>query len=417
MDIKIDSPLMFALTSHRPVNTIRRLLRNNIGGARDDIDETDPDTGVTPLIACTVRDDNDPESLRLLKVMVEEFGAGVNVRDSGPGATALFVAAQNGKPKMLQYLVDKGADISMSLRRSSTTPIAIATQHGKTECVAILANAMKAQSKLHLLDIRTAIQARTPANMAVGLGLCKILGILAKAGADLRTAVPRFYDVFFNEDEERTGNVDCDGDFPYQHALNAAVFSHVHNLCIVCRTGGKLQCCARCNLAHYCSRECQEKDFKASHKKICKRVRAGMDMYGDHTKVTIPPPINEKVGFEEDFSGTDFDIEDGWDESHPKWEYNDAPPGSKQPEWKRYPPYIERTLELLFGTPSPKYIYRPGHPECEGHTEYEFSARPPRDVATRFVWYTDMIERDIYTGASRAVRRNGSSNPERPQVW
>ena len=72
-------------------------------------------------------------------------------------------------------------------------------------------------------------------------------------------------------------------------------------------------------------------------------------------------------------------------------------------------------------------------------SEREFSARPPNGVATRWVWFTDMTEREfgsfpfspfvqempdivslstgeVYTGAARAVRRNGSSSPRpRPE--
>lgn len=67
--------------------------------------------------------------------------------------------------------------------------------------------------------------------------------------------------------------------------------------------------------------------------------------------------MNEMFGFEETFSGRDLTIPDDWGgESHPKWEYNDAPPGSIEPQWKRHPPFIQEAIEGLFNTPSPKYI-------------------------------------------------------------
>lgn len=58
------------------------------------------------------------------------------------------------------------------------------------------------------------------------------------------------------------------------------------------------------------------------------------------------------------------------------------------------------------------YVVEPGSPECEGmygeSTEIVVAAPPPRNVATRHVGFDDMVEREVYTGASRSVRRNGS---------
>ncbi len=34
----------------------------------------------------------------------------------------------------------------------------------------------------------------------------------------------------------------------------------------------RFQMCAQCQLAQYCSRECQNEDWKAKHKKVCKKA-------------------------------------------------------------------------------------------------------------------------------------------------
>ena len=63
---------------------------------------------------------------------------------------------------------------------------------------------------------------------------------------------------------------------------------------------------------------------------------------------------------------------------------------------------------------APTFMYRPGLPDNDGMYEdgagvrRAASGRPiPGNVATRHVTFADMTEREIYTGASRAVRRNG----------
>jgi hypothetical protein len=160
-------------------------------------------------------------------------------------------------------------------------------------------------------------------------------------------------------------------------------------------------------MANYCSKDCQTKDFKQSHKQVCKRIRTGMDMIDDPTNAQLPPPVAQRVGFEDEFAGEDFDPY-CWDESIPKWEYNDASPG-QTPIWTQYPPAVEASLEsMLEDGFSPFYMYRPGHPDCAGKRERSMSRHPPEEVATQFVWFSDMIERDVYKGSARAIRRGGS---------
>jgi hypothetical protein len=135
-----------------------------------------------------------------------------------------------------------------------------------------------------------------------------------------------------------------------------------------------------------------------------------MDMYGDTGDPTPPPQSREKFGFAEAFAGEDFVVPEDEDynlDQVPKWEYDDGPPG--QAVWRRYPPNIEESLESLLELGSPKFMYRPGHPECGDMEEREISSRMPRGVSSNYVWFSDMIEREVYTGAGRSVRRNGSS--------
>jgi hypothetical protein len=57
---------------------------------------------------------------------------------------------------------------------------------------------------------------------------------------------------------------------------------------------------------------------------------------------------------------------------------------------------------------SPNFMYCPGKPDNDGMYESgRRSAKPPSSVATCHVTFDDMTEREVYTGASRAVRRNG----------
>ena len=66
-------------------------------------------------------------------------------------------------------------------------------------------------------------------------------------------------------------------------------------------------------------------------------------------------------------------------------------------------------MENLLQVGSPRYMYRPNDPECEGYYETApFSPTPAPELSTRYVYFSCMMEFDVYTGACRAVRRNGS---------
>ena len=43
------------------------------------------------------------------------------------------------------------------------------------------------------------------------------------------------------------------------------------DVCAVCSKGGELLLCGRCEAIHYCSTECQRKDWKKSHKGSCRK--------------------------------------------------------------------------------------------------------------------------------------------------
>ena len=375
------------------------------------VDRSDPNIGVTPLIACTAREDNE-ETLNIVKFLIAR-GAGIETRDTGPGTTPLFMCAQNDMPLLLKFFVDKGAAIDANSSTSCTQPICIAAANGNAKCVAVLANAAKEQGKQHILDLPNQLQTRVPIWFAVARGFAEIVGVLAKAGADLRRGIPCYYEEFIMGGE-RTATFDPGPGAP-QYALDATVFSFVQRRCVAC-TGTASSTCSRCKMATYCCRKCQENDFKA-HKRVCKRIKAGLDMFG---KVgdPLPSPSREPFGFQEEFSGTDFDVPEYEDydqtaETHPVWEYDCGQSGS--PDWRRYPRNVEWNIEQLLINDSTRYMYRPGHPECEGMYEREISPSPNGrvnpGVSTCFIYFADMIEREVYTGAARLVRRNGSSKP------
>lgn len=397
------TPLLLAILMHGTVEQVKKEIKLMIGGKRF-VNRPDPNMQITPLIGCTLHS-NESEALKIAQYLVK-LGADINLKDSGPGSSPLLMAAQNGKPQLIKYFLSQGAKIDTRSYHSSTTTVMFAIQNNHTECAALLINACREQNKLHVLNIPNQSQGRSPTWKSVSLGRAEILGMLAKAGADLRNAFPCYYEMVY---DNRLGFMDPDSDMPIQYALGNAVLSHVYKMCVVCRKSANLNCCGRCKLACYCSKECQAKDYKIFHKKVCKQIRAGMDMIGDPSNINIPPPKKERFGFQEDFAGTDFSTEEieNPPEKEVVWEYNDAKPGNS-PEWKRYPPNIEYNIESLLEIGSPRYMYRPGHPKCEGKTERELTTRPPNNVATRFIYFENMIEQDVYTGAGRAIRRNGS---------
>ena len=120
------------------------------------------------------------------------------------------------------------------------------------------------------------------------------------------------------------------------------------------------------------------------------------------------------MGFATIFSANDHVYDGHPDNYHPDshavWEYDAGGRGSS--DWRRYLVRIETSLESMSAMGyemggSPNFLYCPGKPDNDGMCESgRRSAKPPSSVATCHVTFDDMTEREIYTGASRAVPRN-----------
>jgi len=371
---------------------------NSMHGARYWTDRTDPNMGVTPLMGLSFRPDQ-KEAVKMARVLLRN-GAKVDTRDnSGPGCTALWMCAQNGSATLMQFLIDEGATIDMTPLHSQTQAINIAAQHGHADCVAVLARAAEDQNK----DILEAASREGRATSFVGVerNFPKVVGVLAKAGADLRRACP----VYFSIDGRFT---DPTPHLAGHHSLNQSVRSFVESRCARSDCGEKsldFLSCSRCRMACYCSEDCQKDDWQI-HKRCCKQLRQGADLLGN-TSDPPPSPAKEPFGFEDPFtSADDKKVQDYDRDTHPVWEYDAG--GRGRPEWRRYPARIEQSLETMLELGSPRFMYRPGKPDSDGMYEQNFSPLAPQHVATRYVYYSDMIEREVYTGAGRRVRRNGS---------
>jgi hypothetical protein len=265
-----------------------------------------------------------------------------------------------------------------------------------------------------------------------------------------------------NNNDDRRPSVDPNpGIFP-QASMDQAVFSFVTSQCANCccqiaivtssseeennnnnNNTIKKKACGQCRLAQFCSRDCQRENWKV-HKKCCKRFRTGQDLVSKTG--SMPEPKNASFGFELEFGEKDHEpatTTTGGDEDEDEtttpddpssdrpvvWEYNAGDRGT--PDWRRYPLRIEEKLEGMVSSvvvsgggegggsfsssPPNKYMYRPGVPEDDGFYPSEFrSARPgtnqpPAHASTNYVFFAgDMLEREVFTGAMRAVRRNGS---------
>ena len=91
------------------------------------------------------------------------------------------------------------------------------------------------------------------------------------------------------------------------------------------------------------------------------------------------------------------------------WEVKEGPG-----RWVPFePPDLQENIEGLFSMGSQHYLYRPGHPECEGKFERAalpggcVGRNPPPACATHRIVFAEMRERALYLGTSRKVRRRG----------
>lgn len=378
------------------------------------VNHTCPHFNCTLLMAVANREDDDDESIKVAEVLVK-YGADVNQSDTGEiGTSPLCMSADFGRPKYVQWLVDRGARINHHVRPSPTMPIGLAAEKNHIECVAILAKAAirrpKDPVRLATLDAPS-IKGVTPSGQALERGHAECLGALAMAGADLR----RCFSCYFTIREDSL--IDPLREIQPHASMLHAILSFTTLQCATCQKfSTDLKACSRCRVAHYCSRECQTSDWQPFHKASCKKLRKGQDMVSETAR--LPEPKSEAFGFELPFGGDDF--ETGYEDDDSRgdadaaavWEYNAGSRGS--PNWKRYPIGVEERIESLFEMGSPRFMYRPGNSDVDGMSERgERSAKAPRSVATNYIYFHDMLEREFYTGAIRAVRRNGTRKPPR----
>jgi hypothetical protein len=373
----------------------------------DWVNRNDTRMGVTPLIAVCGRPDDD-EALMIARVLLEN-GADVNMRDSGPGGFPLFQAAQEGKTALVQLFLQSGADLTMSptRRNSTTTALWIAAQEGHAAAAAEILKAAEQKGVLKRLLEQTSSVGTTPCCVGVDRGHAQIVGVLIKAGCDLRQASPAYYCTetnLFDPAPAPPGMM-----LSVQYPLDMAVRSHATLSCAHCGASTPdVKQCGKCKLAHFCNRECQTKHWPL-HKRCCSKVATGRDMYGDPAG-PFPEPLSEAYGFQDPFIGCDLEYSGHPNQyrrdEHPVWEYDAGPRG--RPDWQRYPDEMEASLEFLYKIGGPKYMYKPGDAAAEGKYASALTKHPPAHVSTRHVALDGLAtEREVYTGASRSVRRNG----------
>lgn len=378
------------------------------------INTTIPEVGATLMMLIASRQQDDDESVRVAKTL-QRYGARIDQPDSGRnGSTPLIVAADFGKACFLQWLVDHGARIDARNRMSPTLPIYLSCQNNHPECAAILAGAAITQNKVHTLNAKS-MYGNTPGMQAMERGLVECMGVLAMGGADLRQVFAMYWVPPSYDSEENAPTTDPDPLIEPQWSLSQALLSFTSLQCANCQTisSTDLNRCSRCHMAHYCSRECQKQNWKM-HKHCCKRLRRGQDMVNTDPDA-LPMPESEPFGFNLRFEGDDYksknadDPDGSSDPDRPVWEYNAGSRGFA--DWRRYPVRIEESIESLLQLGSERYMYRPGNVDAEGFYEQRRSLRAPPNVATNYIYFCDMLERDYYSGSVRAVRRNGSREP------
>jgi hypothetical protein len=403
-EAEYDTPLMEAIC-HGSTERVRYEIRRmrEVDG-RDWINRNETDgMGITPLLTVCMRPDDD-EALIVARILLEN-GADANFRDSGPGGFPLYQAARGGKTALVRLLLQSGADMMLTPRVDPTkTAFWIACEHGHAACAVEFLKAAEQQGLLKRLIEKTNSIGTTPCCVGAERGHAEIVGVLVKAGCDIRLASPAYYCI--------DNNPNCDPvptPRAVQYPLDMSIRSHATLSCANCgATAPDLKQCGKCKLAYFCNRECQTKHWPL-HKRCCSKLATGRDMYGDPAG-PFPEPLNEPYGFQDAFCDSDYQY-NGYSgnyvrEEHAVWEYDAGPRG--RPDWRRYPDDIEASMESLFKLGSPKYMYKPGDLAAEGQYEIPRTTIPAGPVATRHVSFYGLVtEREVYTGASRSVRRNG----------
>jgi hypothetical protein len=394
---------------HGSPEGLRDVIRTQRNG-RAFVNRNDTVMGITPLMAACMRPD-DADGLAIARILLE-FGADVNKRDSGPGSFPLFQAAQGGNTELIRLLLQSGADLMMSpYVNPTTTALWITAQEGHAAAAAEILKAAEQQGLSKRLLEQTNKAGLTPCCVGMERGHVQLVGVLIKAGCDVRRASPLYYsskegNVFDPQPAEK-------GSFlAVQYPLDMSVRSHATLSCAGCGALApdvEVKQCGKCRLAMFCTRECQTKHWPL-HKRCCAKLADGRHMYGDPSG-PFPMPLSEPYGFEDGFCESDHtysgsDAEDYVRTSHAVWEYDAGPRG--RPDWRRYPDDIEANLESLLNLGAPKYMYKPGDKEADGMYESTRKGPTPIHVATRHVSFDGLLtEREVYTGASRSVKRNG----------
>jgi len=353
--------------------------------------------------------------------------------------TAVTLAAQSGRAELLALLIEHQANIDHLAQGSLTQPVWPAAQNGHAKCVAVLVNAAAEQQK-EIVDATNKL-CKTPCSIDIEMGHADVVGVLLKAGADARRSTPMFYSVLDPRDGDQSHQVDPGPHLPVHHTLEMAVQSFASKACCGCKAAGpdlalpsaaasttseagdvtkkSLSRRAKCQFAYFCDHDCQ-KSVWSSHKLACSNLRAGSllctspasaSASGDTLqRLKVQAQHKERIRFVNDFGPAD-NIYPGHPENyiratHLKWEYDAGPRG--HPDWHRYPDSIEAACKSMTSIHrAPNFMYCPSIPENDGRYKATRSATPPSNVASRHITFADMTEREVYTGVSRAVRRDG----------
>jgi len=326
----------------------------------------------------------------------------------------LFCATSDGTPQDLQRCIARGCPWDKPLPARSTQrmfgtttptiPINIAAQYKRHENLAILATKALEAGRPELLESPN-LEGHSPAYLAVQNGSPQCLGVMAKAGANLHRACPHIYQ------DPGPGNqlVDSTEDMPIHHNCNQTTLSFATRTCLNCYKGSSdgvtLKVCSQCNMAYFCSAECQKVKWK-DHKKVCKKIKQGADLITFHDSMPKQSLVDES-GFLpwDDTIDNDLELEEGereeqYYDASKVWEYYDLSTTS----WKPYPKCINQSIEGMRSW-GPRYMYKPGDKSAEGLEERERTANPPPNVATNHVYYSHMIDHHIYHGCGRRIRR------------
>ena len=129
----------------------------------------------------------------------------------------------------------------------------------------------------------------------------------------------------------------------------------------------------------------------------------------------MPKQPKETLGFTAPFGQADQVAgNDYYDRAAaPAWEYDAGRRG--KPDWQRYPARIDASLESMAQLGAPVYMYTPGNPAVDGMFEHgRRSSACPASAASNHVQLDQMLEKEVYSGATRKVRRNGVQKRPEP---